>query len=147
MPAGQAVEELISKYSKLVFHTIYAITGDWEESQDLTQDTFHQALKGINAARTASGSEFREKAWLIRIALNTARMQRRRRNLFRFIPFSHMQKGKRAGQAYETEMNELNTLLTSDDYREHFDEADNLPERERKTCGSHTISAFGTHPR
>ena len=109
MPAGQAVEELISKYSKLVFHTIYAMTGDWEESQDLTQDTFHQALKGINAARaarTASGSEFREKAWLIRIALNTVRMQRRRRNLFRFIPFSHMQKGNQAGQAYETEINE-----------------------------------------
>jgi len=108
MPAGQAVEELISKYSKLVFHTIYAMTGDWEESQDLTQDTFHQALKGINAARATSGSEFREKAWLIRIALNTVHMQRRRRNLFRFIPFSHMQKGKQTGQAYETEINELN---------------------------------------
>src|SRR5436309_5246905 len=108
MPAGQEVEELISKYSKLVFHTIYAMTGDWEESQDLTQDTFHQALKGINAARASSGSEFREKAWLIRIALNTVHMQRRRRNLFRFIPFSHMQKGKQAGQAYETEINELN---------------------------------------
>ena len=108
MPAGQAVEELISKYSKLVFHTIYAMTGDWEESQDLTQDTFHQALKGIDAARATSGSEFREKAWLIRIALNTVHMQRRRRNLFRFIPFSHMQKGKETGQAYETELNELN---------------------------------------
>ena len=108
MPAGQEVEELISKYSKLVFHTIYAMTGDWEESQDLTQDTFHQALKGINAARATSGSEFREKAWLIRIALNTVHMQRRRRNLFRFIPFSHMQKGKETGQAYETELNELN---------------------------------------
>src|SRR5438128_7606366 len=108
MPAAQAVEELIQKYHKLVFHTIYAITGDWEESQDLTQDTFHQALKGINAARTASGSEFREKAWLLRIALNTVRMQRRRRNLFRFIPFSHMQKGNQAGQVYETEINELN---------------------------------------
>jgi len=106
MPAGQEVEELISKYSKLVFHTIYAMTGDWEESQDLTQDTFHQALKGINAARATSGSEFREKAWLIRIALNTVQMQRRRRNLFRFIPFSHMQKGKQTGQAYETEINE-----------------------------------------
>src|SRR6266566_1473958 len=108
MPADQAVEELISKYSKLVFHTIHAMIGDWEESQDLTQDTFHQALKGIDAARTASGSQFREKAWLIRIALNTVRMQRRRRNLFRFIPFSHMQKGKQAGRSYETEINELN---------------------------------------
>ena len=105
MPAGQEVEELISKYSKLVFHTIYGMIGDWE---DLTQDTFHQALKGINAARATSGSKFREKAWLIRIALNTVHMQRRRRNLFRFIPFSHMQKGKQAEQAYETEINELN---------------------------------------
>jgi len=108
MPAGQEVEELISKYSKLVFHTIYAMTGDWEESQDLTQDTFHQALKGIDAARTASGSQFREKAWLIRIALNTVRMQRRRRNLFRFIPFSQMQKGKQAGKAYEMGIDALN---------------------------------------
>lgn len=108
IPAGQAIEELISKYSKLVFHTIYAMTGDWEESQDLTQDTFHQALKGIDAARAASGSQFREKAWLLRIALNTVRMQRRRRILFRFIPFSHMQKGQKAGNAYETEINELN---------------------------------------
>ena len=37
------------------------MTGNWEESQDLTQDTFHQALKGIDAARAASGSQFREK--------------------------------------------------------------------------------------
>ena len=106
IPAGQAVEELISKYSKLVFHTIYAMTGDWEESQDLTQDTFHQALKGIDAARAASGSQFHEKAWLIRIALNNVRMQRRRRNLFHFIPFSFMQKGKEEEKAYETEINE-----------------------------------------
>src|SRR2546428_3596880 len=109
MPANQAVEELISKYSKLVFHTIYAMIGDWEESQDLTQDTFHQALKGIDAARTASGSQFREKAWLIRIALNTVRMQRRRRGLFRFIPFSQMQKGKQTtGKAYDTGEESLN---------------------------------------
>jgi len=106
MPAGQAVEELISKYSKLVFHTIYAMTGDWEESQDLTQDTFHQALKGIDAARAASGSQFLEKAWLIRIALNNVRMQRRRRNLFHFIPFSRMQKGMQEEKAYETEISE-----------------------------------------
>jgi RNA polymerase sigma-70 factor, ECF subfamily len=92
MPAAQAVEALIHQYGKLVFQTIYALTGDWEESQDLTQDTFHQALKSIDAARAKSGSQFRAKAWLLQIALNTVRMQRRRRNIFRFIPFSRMQK-------------------------------------------------------
>jgi len=88
--AAQAVEALIYEYGKLVFHTIYGLTGDWEESQDLTQDTFHQALKAIDAARAASGMHFHAKAWLLRIALNTVRMQRRRRSIFRFIPFSHM---------------------------------------------------------
>jgi RNA polymerase sigma factor (sigma-70 family) len=92
--AAQAVETLVHDYYKLVFHTIYSLTGNWEESQDLTQDTFQQALKGIDAARSASGTQFRPKAWLLRIALNNVRMQRRRRNLFRFIPFSHMQKGE-----------------------------------------------------
>jgi RNA polymerase sigma-70 factor, ECF subfamily len=89
--AAQAVEALIHEYGKLVFHTIYGLTGDWEESQDLTQDTFHSALKAIDAARATSGVHFHAKAWLLRIALNTVRMQRRRRSIFRFIPFSRMQ--------------------------------------------------------
>jgi RNA polymerase sigma factor (sigma-70 family) len=92
MPADQAVESLIHEYGKLVFQTIYGITGDWEESQDLTQDTFHQALKSIDAARAKSGMHFHAKAWLLQIALNTVRMQRRRRSIFRFVPFSRLQK-------------------------------------------------------
>ena len=94
IPGHQAVEALIQEYGKLVFHTIYGLTGDWEESQDLTQDTFHQALRGIDAARSASGVQFHAKAWLLRIAINTVRMQRRRRNIFRFIPFSHLMEEK-----------------------------------------------------
>jgi len=57
----------------------------------LTQETFYQALKSIDAARAASGSGFHAKAWLLRIALNTVRMQRRRRAILRFVPFSRMQ--------------------------------------------------------
>jgi len=105
MSAAQAVEVLIYDYEKLVFHTIYGLTGDWEESQDLTQDTFLQALRAIDAARAASGAHFHAKAWLLRIALNTVRMQRRRRKLFRFIPFSHMSESGRQEHAAEA-MNE-----------------------------------------
>ncbi len=94
LPANQAVEELIAEYYRLIFHTIYGLIGNWDESQDLTQDTFQQALKGIDAARAASGEQFHAKAWLLRIALNTVRMQRRRRALFRFIPFSAFQERK-----------------------------------------------------
>ncbi len=94
--AAEAVEQLIHEYSKLVFHTIYGMTGDWEESQDLTQETFQQALKSIDAARAKSGGRFHAKAWLLQIAVNTVRMQQRRGRLFRFIPFSRLEKQHQA---------------------------------------------------
>ena len=87
-PSTQAVELLIHEYGKLVFRVIYGLTGDWQESQDLTQDTFLQALRGIEAARQASGAFFHAKAWLLQIAVNTVRMQHRRRSLVRFVPYS-----------------------------------------------------------
>ena len=109
MPAAEAVEALILEYGKLVFHTIYGLTGDWEESQDLTQETFHQALRSIDAARAKSGSQFRAKAWLLQIALNMVRMQRRRRSIFQFIPFSRMQKpAESKGRNQQAEMDALN---------------------------------------
>src|SRR5262249_6851228 len=94
LPANQAIEELITEYYKLIFHTIYGLTGNWDESQDLTQDTFQQALKGIDAARAATGEQFHAKAWLLRIALNTVHMQNRRRARWRFLPFSSLQEKK-----------------------------------------------------
>jgi RNA polymerase sigma factor (sigma-70 family) len=95
LPAAQVIESLIHAYGALVFHTIYGLTGDWEESQDLTQDTFLQALRALDAARAASGMHFHAKAWLLRVAVNTARMQQRRRSLLRFIPFSHLREAQR----------------------------------------------------
>ncbi len=102
LPAVQAVEALVYEYGKLVFHTIYGLTGDWEESQDLTQDTFHNALKAIDVARAESGTNFHAKAWLLRIALNTVRMQRRRRNIMRFIPFSRIRESEGTQESHET---------------------------------------------
>jgi RNA polymerase sigma-70 factor, ECF subfamily len=90
LPAAQVIESLVHAYGALVFHTIYGLTGDWEESQDLTQDAFVQALKGLDAAREASGANFHAKAWLLRISVNQVRMQQRRRTLMRFIPFSRL---------------------------------------------------------
>jgi RNA polymerase sigma factor (sigma-70 family) len=92
LPAAQEVESLIHEYGNLVFHTIHALTGDWELSQDLTQETFLSALKAIDAAREASGPHFHARAWLMRIALNVVRMQRRRNALIRLVPFSQVQR-------------------------------------------------------
>lgn len=91
--AAQAVEQLIQEYGKLVFHVIFGLTNDWQESQDLTQETFVSAFRNIEAARAASGAQFQAKAWLLQIALNTTRMFWRRRTL-RSLPFSALQRGR-----------------------------------------------------
>jgi len=90
-PAAQEIESLVHDYGNLVFHTVFAMTGDWDLSQDLTQETFLSALRAIDAAREASGPHFHARGWLMRIALNTVRMQRRRNALYRQVPFSQVQ--------------------------------------------------------
>lgn len=79
-----AVEELVVKYRRRVFAFIYRITNDEEESKDLTQKTFMNALNG--AAGFRKDSSF--KTWLYRIALNTG--------------LNHIRKNK----AVETEVDE-----------------------------------------
>jgi RNA polymerase sigma-70 factor, ECF subfamily len=94
LPAAQVIETLISLYGNLVFHTIYGLTGDWQESQDLTQDVFVKALQALDAARASSGVNFHAKAWLLSISVNLVRMQQRRRSLMRFIPFSRLRESQ-----------------------------------------------------
>ena len=89
--AAQAIEALIHEYSKLVFHVIYGLTGDFEESEDLTQETFLQAFRGIEAARAASGPHFQVRPWLLKIAVNNARMALRRKRILRFVSFADLQ--------------------------------------------------------
>lgn len=131
-PAAKAIEALIHEYGSLVFHTIYGLTGDWEESQDLTQDTFHQALRGIDAARAASGNHFQPKAWLLRIALNTVRMQRRRRKILSFIPFSHMQEGQQPATTQTEPISEQAAPLQPSGFGARLvnDPADTIAERD-----------------
>ena len=90
--AGQAIEQLIQEYGNLVFHVIFGLTNNWLDSQDLTQETFLLAFRKIDAARAASGSQFQAKAWLLRIAVNMVRMQRRRQRAIRFFTFSELQR-------------------------------------------------------
>lgn len=102
MPAAQAVETLVANYGKLVFHVIYGLTSDWQESQDLTQDTFVQALRAIDAARQVSGARFHAKAWLLQIAVNVVRMSRRRRSSIRVVPFASLRDEEQEATEIET---------------------------------------------
>ncbi len=91
LSAAEAVEQLIRAYGRLVFHLIVGMIHDWHESEDLTQEVFLSAFRGIDAARTARGVQFQAKAWLLHITVNTVRMYRRRQRLMHFVPFSQME--------------------------------------------------------
>jgi RNA polymerase sigma-70 factor, ECF subfamily len=123
--ADQVIQSLIEDYGKLIFHIIYALTNHWQESEDLTQDTFLQAFRGIDAARAASGSQFQAKAWVLKIAVNTVRMHRRRQHSVRFFSFSDLRSEKDIGEhvketpltAYEEiqEAGDLETIIAERD--------------------------------
>ncbi len=90
-PAAEAVEHLIRAYGRLVFHVIHGMIHHWQESEDLTQEVFLSAFRGVDAAQTARGAQFQAKAWLLHITINTVRMYRRRQRLMHFVPFSHLE--------------------------------------------------------
>lgn len=83
-----AFAEIVEHYQAPIQRYLYRLTGDYQMAQDLTQDTFLQAYKGI--LRTNADLSF--KAWLYRIAINNAWQHRRRKKLVSFIPFNdHME--------------------------------------------------------
>lgn len=77
-PAGEsgamAFEEAVEKYHGKVFQLIYRYTGDYEDSCDLTQDTFVRAHRAWREFR----GESQIYTWLYRIALNLCHNHRKK---------------------------------------------------------------------
>ncbi len=59
------LEELIDKYSNLIFSICYNITKDYFQSEDLAQDTFLSAYRSMDSFKGGN-----EKAWICKIATN-----------------------------------------------------------------------------
>jgi RNA polymerase sigma-70 factor, ECF subfamily len=84
----EAFSEIIKSYQKPVLRYLVRLTGDYEVSQDLTQETFLQAYKGI----TKLTSDIAFKTWLYRIATNNALQYLRRKRLYSVILFTRLKK-------------------------------------------------------
>ena len=61
-------ENLIKKYERLVFTVCFKIVNDYNEAQNIVQETFISAYKNINSCNPD-----KYKQWLCKIALNKAR--------------------------------------------------------------------------
>ncbi len=81
---ADAFAEIVEHYQAPIGRYLYRLTGDYEVTQDLVQDTFLKAYQSI----LKTDSELSFKAWLYRIATNNALQYHRRRRLISFIPFA-----------------------------------------------------------
>lgn len=98
-------ERVIAHYETRIYRFIYAMVGEAELAQDLTQDTFLSAYRNLcrrTAAadfdpETGEGSKNWQQApaqnnmsaWLYTIARNAVLSEMRRRKVVRFLPFFH----------------------------------------------------------
>jgi RNA polymerase sigma-70 factor (ECF subfamily) len=96
-------ERVIAHYETRIYRFIYAMVGEAELAQDLTQDTFLAAYR--NLCRRSAAREFDQdsesgnwqqapsqnnmSAWLYTIARNAVLSEMRRRKVVRFLPFFH----------------------------------------------------------
>jgi RNA polymerase sigma-70 factor, ECF subfamily len=66
---ADAFDQLVTKYTSDVFAVAFRLTEDRDEANDITQETFLSAVRGIAGFR--GDSEL--KTWLVRIAINHSR--------------------------------------------------------------------------
>lgn len=83
--AGDAIafERLFERYQGPILNYLHRMVGDRALAEDLCQDAFIKAYRALPGTRP----DLAFKAWLYRIATNTAISHLRRRKLVKWIPF------------------------------------------------------------
>jgi RNA polymerase sigma-70 factor (ECF subfamily) len=78
-----AFERLFERYHAPILNYLHRMVGDRALAEDLTQDSFVKAYRALPNTR----QDLAFKAWLYRIATNTAISHLRRKKLVRWVPF------------------------------------------------------------
>ena len=66
--ADGAFEELVHRYTTLIYNFAYRLTGNVDAAEDITQETFIKVWKNINKYNPS----YNFKSWIFTIARNTA---------------------------------------------------------------------------
>jgi RNA polymerase sigma-70 factor (ECF subfamily) len=78
-----AFEQLFERYHAPILNYLHRMVGDRALAEDLTQDAFVKAYRALPNTR----ADLAFKAWIYRIATNTAISHLRRRKIIRWVPF------------------------------------------------------------
>jgi RNA polymerase sigma-70 factor (ECF subfamily) len=78
-------ERVFLAYQQPILNYLYRLSGDLARAEDLTQETFVK----VYGALARLPADANERAWVYRIATNTARDWHRRRRLIQWLPLLH----------------------------------------------------------
>jgi len=82
-------DEIIKKHQQKIYAVVFALVRNEAETDEIVQQTFVNAFKGLKKFRADSSIE----TWIIRIALNNAKSYFRKR---KFLSFFYAPEGKTA---------------------------------------------------
>lgn len=102
-----AFEEFFYKYGEEVSRIIFRLTGDVEETKDLTQDVFLKVFVNLPSFKGQSSV----KSWLYRIAVNTVWDYFRKKRYRRTIAIEGFRTPYRERIRRKVAQKELNTLI------------------------------------
>ncbi len=105
----QAFAGIVTRYEIPLQRYLYRLTGDYELSRDLAQDTFIRAYGFLRGSDFVIRDSLR--SWLYRIAVNNARKYFRRKKLIAFIPFLKSSDGARMVDETENSLRIEEVLL------------------------------------
>lgn len=71
--------DMVARYQSAILNYVYRLVGDADQAEDLTQETFLKAYRALAQLESAADADVRRRAWLYRIAHNTATDYLRRR--------------------------------------------------------------------
>jgi RNA polymerase sigma-70 factor, ECF subfamily len=71
--------DLVARYQSAILNYVYRLVGDADQAEDLTQETFLKAFRALDQLESGADADVRRRAWLYRIAHNTATDYLRRR--------------------------------------------------------------------
>ncbi len=97
-PSQSHETSLWERHATRVYRYLLRLTGNRETAEDLTQETFFQAIRDL---RRGGQTPTNESSWLFRIATNRAIDHFRRRRLIAWLPFVADRHGGTTGDMAE----------------------------------------------
>jgi RNA polymerase sigma-70 factor (ECF subfamily) len=118
--AEQVYLDLVAEYQTAILNYVYRLVGDADLAEDLTQETYVKAYRSLERLELGDEAAARRRAWLYRIAHNTATDHLRHQSRLRWLPLDavrHRGAGDPAGAVVDREPVAQALTSLSDDQR------------------------------